>query len=78
MLGRASMSFGNREAGNVITLKYRPTFEISESNDGGYLVLVTWPKGPEQQLDGFASVEAARSWIEQDGPNWIAGSAYSH
>jgi hypothetical protein len=56
----------------VITLKPRPTFEISESKDGGYLVLVTWPKGPEQQLDGFASVEAARAWIENDGPSWIA------
>ena len=56
--------------------EYRPFFE-SESKDGGY-VLVSWPKGPEQQLDGFASVEAARSWIEEDGPNWIAGSPYSH
>ena len=71
------MSCGNREGSNVIMLKYRPYFEISESKDGGY-VLVSWPKGPEQQLDGFASVEAARSWIEEDGPNWIAGSPYSH
>ena len=53
----------------MIMLKYRPSFEISESNDGGYLVLVSWPKGPEQQLDGFGSVEAARGWIEEDGPN---------
>jgi hypothetical protein len=44
---------------------------------GGYLVLVTWPKGPEQQLEGFASVEAARAWIEDDAPSWIAGSPYS-
>ena len=58
-------------------LKSRPTFEISESKDGGYVVVVTWPEGPEQQLDGFASVEAARAWIEEDGPNWIAGSPYS-
>jgi hypothetical protein len=71
------MSCGNREGSNVIMLKYRPTFEINESKEGGYLVLVTWPKGPEQQLDGFASVEAARSWIDDDGPNWIAGSPYS-
>jgi hypothetical protein len=56
----------------VITLKPRPTFEIGESKDGGYLVLVIWPKGPEQQLDGFASVEAARTWIENDGPSWIS------
>jgi hypothetical protein len=72
------MSCGNREGSNVIMLKYRPSFEISESKDGGHLVLVSWPKGPEQQLDGFASVEAARSWIEEDSPNWIAGSPYSH
>src|SRR5215471_12411606 len=52
---------GNRRGRDVITLKHRPTFEISESKDGGYLVLVTWPEGPEQQLGGFASVEAARA-----------------
>jgi len=62
----------------VIMLKSRPTFEISESKDGGYLVLVTWPEGPEQQLEGFGSVEAARAWIEEDGPNWIAGIPESH
>jgi hypothetical protein len=43
----------------------------------GYLVLVTWSEGSEQQIDGFASVEAARAWIENDGPNWFAGSRYS-
>jgi hypothetical protein len=62
----------------VITLKHRPTFEISDSKDRGYLVLLTWPEGPEQQLDGFSSVEAARAWIEQDGPSWIAASECSH
>ena len=66
------MSSGNRKGRDVITLKHRPTFEISESRDGGYLVLVTRPEGPEQQLDGFASVEAAQAWIENDGPSWIA------
>ena len=40
------MSCGNREGSNVIMLRYRPTFEISESKDAGYLILVTWPKGP--------------------------------
>jgi hypothetical protein len=35
---------------------------------------VIWPNGPEQQLDGFSSVEAAQAWIENDGPSWIAGS----
>ena len=72
------MSCGNRKGREVITLKQRPTFEISESKDRGYLVLVTWSEGSEQQVDGFASVEAARAWIENDGPNWFAGSSYSH
>ena len=55
---------GKRKGRDVITLKHRPSFEISESKDGGYLVLVTWPKGSEQQVEGFASIEAVRSWIE--------------
>jgi hypothetical protein len=38
---------------------------------------VTWPKGPEQQLNGFASVDAAQAWIENDAPSWIAESIYS-
>jgi hypothetical protein len=62
----------------VVTLKHRPTLEISESEDGGYLVLVTWPEGPEQQLEGFANVEAARAWIEDDGPSWVAARECSH
>ena len=68
---------GNRKGREVIMLKHRPTFEISESKDGGYLVLLTWPKGSEQQVDGFASVEAARAWIEDDAPSWIAASKCS-
>ena len=78
VLVRARMSCGNRKGREVITLKQGPTFEISESKDRGYLVLVTWSEGSEQQVDGFASVEAARAWIENDGPNWSAGSSYSH
>jgi hypothetical protein len=38
---------------------------------------VSWPKGPEQQLDGFSSVEAAQRWIENDAPSWIDESNYS-
>jgi hypothetical protein len=59
-------------------VKDRPTFEIGQSEDGGYVIVVTWPKGPEQQLDGFASVEAARAWIEDHGPSWIASSPDLH
>jgi hypothetical protein len=62
----------------MVIVKHRPTFEILPSKADGYLVVVTWPKGPEQQLDGFASAEAAQVWIENDGPSWIAGSPYSH
>jgi len=72
------MSSGNCKSREVLTLKHRPTFEIGQSKDGGYLVLVTWPDGPEQQLDGFSSVEAARAWIEDDGPSWIAACEGSH
>jgi hypothetical protein len=61
----------------IATVKHQPTFEILPSEAGGCLVVVIWPKGPEQQLDGFASVEAAQAWIENDGPSWIAGSLYS-
>ena len=70
-----------RMIGKVVkmaTIKHQPTFEILPSEAGGCLVVVIWPKGPEQQLDGFASVEAAQAWIENDGPSWIAGSPYSH
>jgi len=41
----------------MATVKHQPTFEILPSEAGGCLVVVIWPKGPEQQLDGFASVE---------------------
>ena len=64
------------EVGMAI-VKHRPTFEILPSEADGYLIVVTWPKGPEQQLDGFASTEAARAWLDKDGPSWIAGSSYS-
>jgi hypothetical protein len=40
-------------------------------------MIVTWPKGPEQQLDGFSSTEAAQNWIENDAPSWIAENIYS-
>jgi hypothetical protein len=62
----------------MVIVKHRPTFEILPSKAGGYLIVVTWPKGPEQQLDGFASAEDARAWIENDGPSWIVGSSYSY
>jgi hypothetical protein len=48
----------------LATVKYRPTFEICPSNADGCLIVVIWPKGPEEQLDGFSSVEAAQRWIK--------------
>jgi hypothetical protein len=44
----------------MATVKHQPTFEILPSEACGCLVVVIWPKGPEQQLDGFASIEAAK------------------
>ena len=35
------------EVGMAI-VKHRPTFEILPSEADGYLIVVTWPKGPEQ------------------------------
>ena len=64
------------EVGMAI-VNHRPTFEILPSEADGYLIVVTWPKGPEQQLDGFASAEVARAWLDNDGPSWIVGSSYS-
>jgi len=61
----------------LATVKLRPSFEICASKTGDYLIVVTWPKGPEQQLDGFATVEAAQAWIENDAPGWITESTYS-
>jgi len=60
----------------VIALKHRPTFEIIQSNEGSYLIIVTWPKGPEQRLGGFGSAEAARAWIEDNGTSWAIASEY--
>jgi hypothetical protein len=37
----------------MATVKHQPTFEILPSEAGGCLVLLIWPNGPEQQLDGF-------------------------
>jgi hypothetical protein len=61
----------------LATVKLRPSFEICASKTGGYLIVVTWPKGPEQEVDGFATVEAAQAWIENDAPGWITESIYS-
>ena len=61
----------------LATVKLLPSFEICASNAGGYLIVVSWPKGPEQQLNGFATVEAAQAWIENDAPGWITESIYS-
>jgi hypothetical protein len=69
--------FKPRKVVELATVKYRPTFEICPSNTGGCLIVVIWPEGPEQQLDGFSSVEVALGWIENDAPSWIAESIYS-
>jgi hypothetical protein len=61
--------FKPRKVVELATVKYRPTFEICPSNPDGCLIVVIWPKGPEQHLDGFSSVEAAQRWIENDAPH---------
>jgi hypothetical protein len=66
------------DVAKMAAVKHQPTFEILPSEAGGCLVVVIGPKGPEQELDGFASAEAAQAWIENYGPSWIAGNLYSH
>jgi hypothetical protein len=71
------MMFKPRKVVELATVKHRPSFEICPSKAGGCLIVVIWPKGPEQQLDGFSSAEAAQRWIENEAPSWIARSIYS-
>jgi hypothetical protein len=59
------------------TVKHQPTFEIRGSKAGGYLVIAIWPKGLEQQIDGFATEVEARSWIDCDSASWIARNPHS-
>jgi hypothetical protein len=75
---RWDVHLGNFKGHKVIALKHRPTFEIAQSGSGGYLVVVTWPSGPEECLDGFGSLEEARAWIEENGPSWVEQSEYLH
>jgi hypothetical protein len=38
----------------MVIVKHRPTFEILPSKAGGYLIVVTWQKGPENLTDSLA------------------------
>ncbi|CAN5381526.1 hypothetical protein BH10PSE9_BH10PSE9_09940 [soil metagenome] len=37
---------------------------------GGRQVMVTWPEGSTDQIDGFASERAAQAWIETESLSW--------
>lgn len=51
----------------------KPTLEVRELKDGSaYYVLVTWPDGMEQQVNGFSNREEAHLWIEHDSDAWLA------
>jgi hypothetical protein len=55
----------------------KPTLEVRQSKDTGYLVIVTWPKGLEQEVAGFATEAEARAWINDEAPDWIARNHHS-
>jgi hypothetical protein len=61
----------------MATAKHQPTFEIRGSKAGDYLVVAIWPKGLEQQIEGFASETEALTWIQRDSAGWIARNPHS-
>jgi hypothetical protein len=50
-----------------------PELELTPLKNGtGYFVLVTWPDGQKEQVEGFSSEAAARTWIEKHSSDWLA------
>ena len=49
-----------------------PKFEPRELKDGsGFYVLVIWPYGPEEHVNGFRSVDEAKIWIDLESKGWL-------
>jgi hypothetical protein len=46
--------------------------QVRQSKGAGYLVIATTPSGLEQELDGFATENAAQEWIANEGSAWLA------
>jgi hypothetical protein len=52
--------------------KTSPTFGTRELKVGLYYVLVTWPDGRPEHVNGFKSEAAALAWIESESKGWLA------
>ena len=67
------------EVVKMATVKHQPTFEILPSEAGGCLVVVIWPKGPEQQLGaGFYNLrfsDLKRDTLSADGLSEVRRSS---
>lgn len=50
-----------------------PKFEIKPLKDhSGFYVLVTWPEGQAEHVNGFQSEAEADAWITNDTATWLA------
>jgi hypothetical protein len=59
--------------------KSPPTFAPRELKVGlGYYVLVTWPDGRPQHINGFKSEAAALAWIESKSQGWLEQNSASN
>ena len=54
--------------GDLETPEFAPR---PEKIGGGWLVIVTWPDGVQQQLAGFKSEAEAEEWIRKDAFAWL-------
>jgi hypothetical protein len=53
-----------------------PKIEVREMKRGSEAyVLLTWPDGFEQHVNGFASESEARAWVEHESTDWLARHA---
>jgi len=49
-----------------------PTLEPRALKDrSGWYVLLTWPSGADEQINGFAAEAEAQTWIEHESQAWI-------
>lgn len=51
----------------IPTMEARPVGFFSD-----WYVLVTWPNGKKERVDGFENEAHARGWIAQESEAWIA------
>ena len=63
----------HREGKPKTESKAKPIFTPRELKDwSGWFVVVQWPNGREQHVNGFGSEAAAISWIADESAAWLA------